>query len=68
MSKDRRSGDAYRGGLLAGIADRLDWDTTGRLAAVMGAIKIEASGAQNYVADRHAIADRFFEAFGYRPW
>ncbi len=61
-------GDAYRGGLLAGIADRLDWDTTGRLAAVMGAIKIEASGAQNYVADRNAIADRFFEAFGYRPW
>jgi adenosine kinase len=61
-------GDAYRGGLLAGIADELDWDTTGRLAAVMGAIKIEASGAQNYVADRNSIADRFFEAFGYRPW
>jgi len=61
-------GDAYRGGLLYGIANRLDWETTGRLAAVMGAAKIEASGAQNYVADRQSIADRFFEAFGYRPW
>jgi hypothetical protein len=34
----------------------------------MGALKIEASGAQNYVADRDSISDRFFEAFGYRPW
>jgi adenosine kinase len=61
-------GDAYRGGLLYGIAEGLDWETTGRLAAVLGAVKIEASGAQNYVADRHSIADRFHEAFGYRPW
>ncbi len=61
-------GDAYRGGLLYGIANKLDWETTGRLAAVMGAIKIEASGAQNYVADRTSIARRFHEAFGYRPW
>jgi adenosine kinase len=61
-------GDAYRGGLLYGIAHELDWETTGRLAALMGAIKIEASGAQNYVADRPLIAERFFEAFSYRPW
>jgi len=61
-------GDAYRGGLLYGIGAGLDWETTGRLAAVMGAMKIETGGAQNYVADRGAIADRFAEAFGYRPW
>jgi len=61
-------GDAYRGGLLYGIAQGMDWETTGRLAAVMGAIKIETGGAQNYVADRAAIAERFFQAFGYRPW
>jgi len=61
-------GDAYRGGLLYGISAGLDWETTGRLAAVMGAMKIETGGAQNYVADRSAIADRFSEAFGYRPW
>ncbi len=61
-------GDAYRGGLLYGIGTGLDWETTGRLAAVMGAMKIETGGAQNYVGDRGAIADRFSEAFGYRPW
>ncbi|HTN47855.1 MAG TPA: carbohydrate kinase family protein [Burkholderiaceae bacterium] len=61
-------GDAYRGGLLYGIAQGFDWETTGRLAAVMGSIKIEASGAQNYMADRASVAERFRQAFNYRPW
>jgi adenosine kinase len=61
-------GDAYRAGLLYGIEHGMDWETTGRLAAVMGAMKIEHSGAQNHVADRAGIADRFAAAFGYRPW
>ncbi len=61
-------GDAYRAGLLYGLANALDWDTTGRLAAVMGAMKIEQAGAQNHIADRAQISDRFYEAFGYRPW
>ena len=61
-------GDAYRAGLLYGISHGLDWEVTGRLAAVMGALKIEHSGGQNHAYDRQAIADRFQEAFGYRPW
>jgi adenosine kinase len=61
-------GDAYRAGLLYGLANGLDWETTGRLAAVMGALKIEHSGAQNHVASRDEIAERFSESFGYRPW
>jgi adenosine kinase len=61
-------GDAYRAGLLYGLAQGMDWETTGRLAAVMGALKIEQSGAQNHTADRAQIADRFVAAFGYRPW
>jgi adenosine kinase len=61
-------GDAYRAGLLHGIVRGLDWETTGRLAAVMGTLKIEHAGAQNHQADRALIADRFREAFGYRPW
>jgi len=61
-------GDAYRAGLLYGITHRLDWPTTGRLAAVMGALKIEQSGAQRHTPSRDQIADRFQEAFGYRPW
>ncbi|MDH5207257.1 MAG: carbohydrate kinase family protein [Burkholderiaceae bacterium] len=61
-------GDAYRAGLLYGIANGLDWEVTGRLAAVMGSLKIEHSGGQNHAHDRMAIAQRFNEAFGYRPW
>ncbi|MGH8753649.1 MAG: carbohydrate kinase family protein, partial [Burkholderiales bacterium] len=33
-------GDAYRAGLLYGIAQGMDWGTAGRLASLMGAIKI----------------------------
>lgn len=61
-------GDAYRGGLLVGIAQQLDWETTGRLAATMGSIKIEYSGGQNHSADRASIGERFKESFGYRVW
>jgi adenosine kinase len=61
-------GDAYRAGLLYGITRGLDWPTTGRLAAVMGAIKIEHSGAQRHTPSRAQIEERFLEAFGYRPW
>jgi adenosine kinase len=61
-------GDAYRAGLLFGIDQGMDWETTGRLAAVMGAFKIECAGAQNHAPDRDAIADRFLKSFGYRPW
>ena len=61
-------GDAYRAGLLYGLANALDWESTGRLASVMGALKIECSGAQNHVASRDEIAGRFSESFGFRPW
>jgi len=61
-------GDAYRAGLLYGLANGMDWDTTGRLAATMGALKIEQSGAQNHASSRDEIADRFGESFGFRPW
>lgn len=61
-------GDAYRAGLLYGIEHGMDWETTGRLAAIMGAMKIEHAGAQNHVSDRSGVAERFSAAFGYRPW
>ena len=44
-------GDAYRAGLLYGIAHGWDWPSTGRLGSVMGAIKIAQRGAQNHTAD-----------------
>ena len=59
-------GDAYRAGLLFGIANDLDWPTTGRLASLLGAIKIAHQGAQNHSFTPASIADRFEAAFGYR--
>jgi adenosine kinase len=61
-------GDAYRAGLLYGITQGFDWPTAGRLAAVMGALKIEQPGAQRHTPTRAQIEERFLEAFGYRPW
>jgi len=61
-------GDAYRAGLLHGIRLGWDWPTTGRLASVMGALKIEEAGAQRHTPSRAQIEERFLEAFGYRPW
>ncbi|HEY3325675.1 MAG TPA: carbohydrate kinase family protein [Novimethylophilus sp.] len=57
-------GDAYRAGLLYGVARGWDWQTTGQLAAVMGAIKIASRGGQNHKASREEIAQRFQKAFG----
>jgi adenosine kinase len=61
-------GDAYRSGLLYGIAAGWDWEKTGRLAAVMGAIKIAHRGGQNHRPSRTEIADLFARAFGTAPW
>lgn len=61
-------GDAYRAGLLYGIANGYDWPTTGRLASLMGAIKIAHRGGQNHQLGREAIAARYERAFGARPW
>ena len=61
-------GDAYRAGLLYGIAHGWDWPSTGRLGAVMGAIKIAHRGAQNHSSGRDEIEARFVRAFGYSPW
>ncbi len=61
-------GDAYRSGLLYGIANGYDWTTTGRLAAVMGAIKIAHRGGQNHQPSREEIAERYRKAFGSLPW
>ncbi|HOG04338.1 MAG TPA: carbohydrate kinase family protein [Accumulibacter sp.] len=61
-------GDAYRSGLLYGIAAGWDWEKVGRLAAVMGAIKIAHRGGQNHRPGRADISDLFAKAFGTNPW
>ncbi len=57
-------GDAYRGGLLYGLAEGWDWLQCARLGSLMGAIKIECQGPQNHVIDRAAIARRFQQGWG----
>lgn len=57
-------GDAYRAGLLWGLMQGMDWETTGRIASLMGAIKIEQLGPQNQAPSRSDIQARFREAFG----
>lgn len=57
-------GDAYRAGLLYGLMNDLDWETTGRIASLCGAIKIESAGTQNHSFTRDAFAARYADAFG----
>jgi len=61
-------GDAYRAGLLYGIAQGCDWPTTGRLASLLGSIKIATRGGQNHQFSRDEIAARYREAFGTSIW
>ena len=61
-------GDAFRGGLLYGIAQGWDWVQSARLGSVLGAMKIECQGPQNHAVERAAVAGRFEQAWGTRPW
>jgi len=56
-------GDAYRAGLLYGIARGWNWQKTGRLASLMGSIKIAHRGGQNHKLTRDEIAERYRQAF-----
>jgi adenosine kinase len=61
-------GDAYRAGLLYGIANGLDWELTGRLASLLGALKIAQRGGQNHHFTRDEIGGRFNQSFGTSIW
>jgi adenosine kinase len=68
LSDPTGCGDAYRAGLLYGIAQQWDWEKTGRLAAILGALKIAAQGGQNHAVDRAAIAALYDETFAGDLW
>jgi adenosine kinase len=57
-------GDAYRAGLLHGLLHDFDYQSCGRIAAVMGALKIESRGTQNHRATPEQIVRRVAESFG----
>ena len=58
-------GDAYRAGLLCGLQRGLDWPTTGRIASLAGALKIESHGTQQHHYDWAQFAVRFHDNFGF---
>jgi adenosine kinase len=56
-------GDAYRAGLLYSLMNDLGWEVTGRVASLMGAIKIENNGTQNHSFDMDSFKQRYRENF-----
>jgi len=57
-------GDAFRSGLIYGISAGWDWHKTGKLASVMGAIKIGFEGGQNHQPKIHDIEALFGQVLG----
>jgi len=57
-------GDASRARLLYGIMNELDWETTGQIAALAGAIKIAHHGTQNHSFTVAEFKDQFRTHFG----
>jgi adenosine kinase len=57
-------GDAYRAGLIHGLMRGHDWETIGRTASLMGAIKIESRGPQNHRFTRTDFDRRYRDNFG----
>ncbi|MEM7282663.1 MAG: carbohydrate kinase family protein, partial [Pseudomonadota bacterium] len=58
-------GDAYRAGLLYGLMQDMDWETTGRIASVLGGLKIAHHGTQNHPCTIDAVKEKFSQEFGY---
>jgi adenosine kinase len=61
-------GDAYRAGLLYGIAEGWDWARTGRLASMLGSIKIASRGGQNHSVNRDELATLYYSQFRENLW
>ena len=57
------AGDAFRAGVIHGLLHGRDWRTIGRIASLMGAIKVESRGTQNHRFTRQEFAQRLATAF-----
>lgn len=58
-------GDAYRAGILFGLMNEFDWATTGRIASLLGSIKIASQGTQNHHFTAEQFEQRFLDVFDY---
>ncbi|WP_137937150.1 carbohydrate kinase family protein [Chitinivorax sp. B] len=61
-------GDAYRAGLIYGIEQHWAWEKTGRLASLLGSLKIACRGPQNHTFDRDSLAAAYQAAFNESLW
>jgi adenosine kinase len=57
-------GDAYRAGLIHGLLHGLDWPVTGRIASLLGAIKVAKRGPQNHSFTLDEFHIQYRAAFG----
>ena len=58
-------GDAYRAGILYGLQNDFDWPTSGRVASLMGTIKVGSAGTQQHKFTLDEFEERFRDSFGY---
>jgi adenosine kinase len=57
-------GDAYRAGLIYGLLQGLDWETTGRIASLLGSLKVAQAGPQNHRFTLAEFQGAYKAAFG----
>jgi len=56
-------GDAYRAGILYGLQKGWNWDQTGKLASLLGALNVEHHGTQNHSYENEELKARYEETF-----
>ncbi len=61
------AGDAFRAGLVKGIANGLSWPTCGRIAALTAVYAIEHAGPQQHAYTQAEFLTRYRENFGSDP-
>jgi adenosine kinase len=66
LSDPTGCGDAYRAGILYGLLNDLDWEMTGRIGSMLGALKIEKHGPQNHKFSRDEFGQRYEDNFGHK--
>ena len=58
-------GDAYRAGLIFGLMRGYGLEVCGRMASLMGALKVEHPGTQNQRFDYAEFAEQYRQQFGH---
>jgi adenosine kinase len=61
------AGDAYRAGLLKGLALGLPWTAAARLGAVLASFSVEQQGTQEHQVGLEEFGERYRENFGEPP-